>query len=296
MGITGNCAKFLLYAKQQGVSYSSMIMLGRQQMLLNSQESERLATELGVQIDDIKKIEYAEPFFERLGASVVASVDHSQFEGATVIHDLNKPLPENLASKFSAVFDGGTLEHVFNFPQAIKNCMDMLEIGGHFISITPANNFCGHGFYQFSPELFFSLFSEEHGFKTKVVAVSVELPGVPNATWYKIKNPREVKQRVVLTNSNPTTLMVVAEKLKDTKDIQLTPFQSDYAYVWAVHDSISAGKKIESESPWVHYYRKITPEFIKRFVRNVINRKLNQIENIEGLGIVNPNFFTKIEH
>jgi hypothetical protein len=31
-------------------------------------------------------------------------------------------------------------------------------------AVTPANNQMGHGFYQFSPELFFRVFSQENGY------------------------------------------------------------------------------------------------------------------------------------
>ena len=53
------------------------------------------------------------------------------------------------------VIDGGLLEHVFDFPTAIRNCMRMVRQGGHLILNLPVNNFPGHGFYRFSPELVF---------------------------------------------------------------------------------------------------------------------------------------------
>jgi hypothetical protein len=88
----------------------------------------------------------------------VVTLDNSAYEGAAIVIDLNAPLPDALKNRFTAVIDGGCLEHIFNFPQAIKNSMEMLSIGGHFLGITPANNFCGHGFYQFSPGALFSHF------------------------------------------------------------------------------------------------------------------------------------------
>ena len=75
-----------------------------------------------------------------------------------IIADRNDPdaLKSALSGKqFDLVFDGGTLEHVFNFSTALKNCMHMVKPHGRFVSVTLPNNWCGHGFYQFSPELFF---------------------------------------------------------------------------------------------------------------------------------------------
>ena len=47
-----------------------------------------------------------------LGSERLESLDITDFEGATVIHDLNKPVSEELKARFDVVFDGGTLEHV----------------------------------------------------------------------------------------------------------------------------------------------------------------------------------------
>ena len=189
MGITKNCVKFLVHAKNMGVDYSSTVTLGRQQ--LYASESDVLRNLPNIQQLMSAERGFAEPFFSALGARQVDALDYSTYEDANVIHDLNKPLPEHLKGKYSAVFDGGTLEHVFNFPMAIRNCMDLLAIGGHFISITPCNNQCGHGFYQFSPELFYSVFSEDHGFKmiTMILAVDVNKN---TREWYEVVDPRVV--------------------------------------------------------------------------------------------------------
>ena len=99
----------------------------------------------------------------------VSSVDASDYERATHIHDFNQPLPASLANRFSVVHDGGTIEHVFNIPQAFKNCMEMVRVGGHFIQVNVANNYMGHGFWQFCPELIYRIFSRENGFQIKAV-------------------------------------------------------------------------------------------------------------------------------
>ena len=101
---------------------------------------------------------YAEKFFQILGASHITSFDKSDYQVATCLHDMNAPIEGSLKNRFSVVLDSGTLEHVFNFPQAIRNCMEMVKVGGHFIQITVANDFIGHGFYQFTPELMYRVF------------------------------------------------------------------------------------------------------------------------------------------
>jgi 2-polyprenyl-3-methyl-5-hydroxy-6-metoxy-1,4-benzoquinol methylase len=76
----------------------------------------------------------------------VSSIDASDYENATYVHDLNVPIPDHLKGQFDLVDDGGTLEHVFNFPVALRNCMEMVKVGGHLLLNVPTNNFVGHGF------------------------------------------------------------------------------------------------------------------------------------------------------
>ena len=293
MGITSNCAKFLFYARKNGVSFDRSLMLGRQQLYVTPEEIDELRQLFGIQ-DSFKSTDgFAEPLFRTLGAEIIDSIDYSEFEKASIIHDLNTEIPDSSKNKYTLVFDGGTLEHIFNFPVAIKNCMDSLTLGGHFISIAPTNNQCGHGFYQFSPELFFSLLSSRHGFRVKFVYLGVDMPRVGIRDWYQIANPEDVKQRVTFSNDRPAYLMVLAEKISDFSG-QLMPYQSDYKLVWDVHDSIQSNKPLSNETKYIHWYRRYVPTFLKNIVRHVLSKK-GKRKNVSLLGNVNPQFFKKID-
>lgn len=298
MGITKNCSRFLVYARAKGVSYERAIMLGRQVLYVNKDEFidqikhySVASSEMALSLPFEK---FAEPLFSILGATKIDSIDYSDYEGASIIHDLNQHLPQFLQKKYSIVFDGGTLEHVFNFPQAIKNCMDMLEVGGHFLSITPTNNLCGHGFYQFSPELFFSVFSEKHGFVIKLLAIGVERDAEGITEWYEVNDPKTVKRRVTLRNSQPTHIMIIAQKITDTETITLQPIQSDYEMVWEVFSSQKNDIPIKHERKVIYYYRKYMPSFLKQVVRKFVGGS-EVHRDLTGLGIVNPDFFKKME-
>ena len=89
-------------------------------------------------------------------------IDNSPFEGATIIHNMNQPIHRQ---PYDFILDGGTIEHIFNTPQVCENIIHLLNVGGVYLSITPNNNFSGHGMYQFSPEFYLSAFSEEYGMK-----------------------------------------------------------------------------------------------------------------------------------
>jgi hypothetical protein len=203
---------FLYACARRGVDFSRTLMLGRQQLADQS---------------------FAEPFFRKLGAGSVESLDASEFEGATIIADLNKPLPQELRRRFTVVFDGGTLEHVFDIATALRSCLDLVELGGHYIASSPANNWPGHAFYQFSPELIFRSLSTNAGFHIRG-AFAAELRR--HQRWYAIPDPDFVGTRVHWRNHYRTLLVVVARRI-DLIDLStFTPQQSDYQVRWKKHD------------------------------------------------------------
>lgn len=293
MGISANCIKFLNYSKSRGVDFATTLTLGRQQIFLTD-ESRRDLFKLFNNIQLPANGAFAEPLFHLLGANKVNSIDYSDFEEATIIHDLNDRVSQNQLNTYSTIFDGGTLEHVYNFPVAIKNCMDMLKVGGHFVAITPTNNYCGHGFYQFSPELFFALFTSVHGFNLKLVVMVVENKAKNVIDWFEVKDPKSVGGRVTITNSYPTSLMIIAEKINETKSIIVKPFQSDYQSIWDAHQSVKTESGLNVEANWVYYYRRWVPKVIRDIFYKLRNRSKRQI-HVKDLGVVDPTFFEKMD-
>jgi hypothetical protein len=230
MGLDRNGTKLLLYAKSLGVDFGKTIMLGRQGLHVDKKHLQNNLSQFGitnVSAEDILKEEgrYAEPFLRLLGAKEIYSIDASDYESATVIHDMNLPIADKYKKNYGVVIDGGSLEHIFNFPVAIKNCMEMVKIGGYFLGITPANNFFGHGFYQFSPDLYFKVFSPENGFKMEKLIFFIDKK---NPKWYEVKDPDEVKTRVTLCNNYPSYLFVIGKRISDTPIFETTPQQGFY--------------------------------------------------------------------
>lgn len=236
MGLDTNGTRFLLHSRTRGVNFDSTLMIGRQDLHSDKSTRTNLVKEyLEWCVPDAEAIiqqsdsEYAEDLLRCLGAQTIESMDHSSFEGAQICHDLNEAIPDELKSKYHVVLDGGTLEHVFDVRQAYKNCMEMVRPGGHFLAISPSNNFMGHGFYQFSPEFFFEAFSAKNGFRIDQVILFEHRK---NAPWYEVVEPTDIKSRVSLKNSERTYVLVVAELIAEVKPFSSAPQQSDYAAAW----------------------------------------------------------------
>lgn len=239
MGVCIQVMRHLLAAKRDGVSYARTAMIGRQSLHVSiEQVQEAMQHFLGQTLTPTEALTlmgdgFLEGILRALGASRIEAVDYSAYEGATLVHDMNQTLPDEYKGRFTAVIDGGSLEHVFDFPRAVRNCMEMLAVGGHFLGITCANNFMGHGFYQFSPELYYRVFSPENGFRVeKMFVCETHAEG----KWYAVADPEAVGDRVTLVNRQPTFLMVCARKTQDKEVFTRTPLQSDYMAVWKQKD------------------------------------------------------------
>ena len=98
----------------------------------------------------------------KFNALSVQSIDNSNYENATFVQDLNKSWDnDELANqKFNTIIDAGTMEHVFNVPKVLESVAKYCKVGGQIIHIQHYGDYCGHGFYQFSSDLFYSWYSK----------------------------------------------------------------------------------------------------------------------------------------
>lgn len=242
MGLCSASVKFVCAAKSLGVDFTDTLMIGRQNLFPTAVALKRVFSILEIDQDAgdfLLKNSFGEPFFSLLGAKAVTSLDYSSYQDATIIHDMNLPVPNELRGRYSVVYDGGTLEHIFNGPQAFKNCMEMVQVGGHFLQVNTANNLMGHGFWQCGPELIFRAFSEANGYRVEAVLLHEVVPSkgwvCRNSFWYSVSDPDAVRQRVELCNSFPTYICTIAKKIADVEIFRQPPQQSDYVTVWNQH-------------------------------------------------------------
>ena len=145
MGLDNDGTKFLFAAHAAGVSFQNTAMLGRQNFFLPPASCSACSI--------LEKWDYPQPSFSltrmatrknsssSLGAEELLAIDNSNYEGAAIVTDLNVPIAGNLRTDSLPSSTAAVSNYVFNFPQAIKNCMEMLRVGGHYLAVTPANNF-----------------------------------------------------------------------------------------------------------------------------------------------------------
>jgi SAM-dependent methyltransferase len=205
-----------------------------------------------------------------LGASVVDSYDASDYEGATHVADFNLPVS---GEKYDTVIDCGTIEHVFDIAQALRNIAALCAPGGQIIHVSPASNFCGHGFWQISPETFFSFYAERRGFTN----TEVFLADLSNHShWFKVKPPSN-GQRVEVHSSRQLYIMCRTIKEHDSDSpVQ----QSDYVVQWRQEPA--------TPRPWVAWLKQRPMLYRPAYRLRVYGQFLKQ-KYRTGLNAHNPN-------
>jgi hypothetical protein len=119
--------------------------------------------------------------------------------------------------------DFGSIEHIYNLPQVIENIANLLRPEGTAFVVSQANGYAGHGFYQFSPEFFYSVFSEQNGFRDTVVFL-VDLRDIK--LWHLIPEPKRIGGRNDIPQPRAYFIFCLSTKTKDVEKISAQ--QSDY--------------------------------------------------------------------
>lgn len=226
MGIDTHSLQLLRYAREKFGDLGDTISLGRMAVLLGPRAAAKWAgTSRGT---------YAEPMLrQKFGASTVDSIDNSSYEGATIVADFNQPVPDDLAGRYDTVLDFGCTEHVFDVAQSLRNIARLCKSGSRILHAVPSNGFCGHGFYQFSPELFFSWYSADNGFKDTEVFLA-EPCDIHH--WYRVSPPRD-GQRINVRCADELSVLVVT---KHERVVPCNAQQSDYLFTWQSTDGTIA--------------------------------------------------------
>lgn len=172
--------------------------------------------------------EYFEALFKNMGYTVTDSIDNSAYENATIIHNLNLPFLSPRENRYNYVFDGGTIEHIFNCPQVCENIIDMMEVGGIYCSVTVNNNFSGHGIYQFSPEFFLSAFTPKYGME--VLELYLAEVNSDREKWIDVKSFNGWRNNTQINTQNSVYIIAIIRKISDERESLLLSPPNQYSY------------------------------------------------------------------
>jgi len=93
-------------------------------------------------------------FLAMLGVHRVDSIEISDYEDATIVHDLGDATPSSLEGQFDFSYDGRTLDNVFGPVTGVRNVSRPLRHGGRVVRIEHASNDTNSAYPQSSPSWF----------------------------------------------------------------------------------------------------------------------------------------------
>lgn len=167
--------------------------------------------------------------FKMLGAKSVKALDHSDYEGAEIIHDLSKPLPSSLHGIADFIVDGSTLDNTFNPALTIKSFNELLKPGGRILMLNTWSNYAEP--YMIIPPLWYLDYFTLNRFVDCKIYISVYMPeGISNTFCIdKELHLNSTFENYVSTFVSPFEMcsVVFAEKGKDSTSDSY-PIQQQY--------------------------------------------------------------------
>jgi len=219
MGATFHELSFVRYLANKA-PLEDTLTVGRHWMLVNHELAEQI---IGRSFD---KDVYCDTALRALGATDVQTIDNSDYEGARLVADLN--LPFESKKKFNTILDFGSLEHIWNIPNALGVISSLLSVGGRIVHVLPANNLAGHGFWQFCSDLFYEIYSPAFGFEdTEVYYAS----SFDHQNWYRVK-ASQLGERKEFISIEPIIIIVSTRKVRSDTKIGESFSQPFYRKSW----------------------------------------------------------------
>ncbi|HBS51283.1 MAG TPA: hypothetical protein DEA05_14915 [Rhodobacteraceae bacterium] len=259
MGVGPGSFQLLVDLSRRMAPAQRGLMLGRQAFRLG-QGAKRSVTDpaiyqrildkagISLKAESLKQDDhFAETMFTALGFGEMESLDYSDYQGATHVWDLNRPVPEAWHGRYDFIFDGGTLEHVFNIPQAFANVFHMLAPGGVFAGANPYNGYPSHGMYQFAPELIWTYW--KHGCACEVI--ECKALGREGKYLRDLPDPAELGGRLPIRLGSPLrgrmpsgqVLLWYAVRKGEGAHLPEDVLQSDYVATWTETETNAPSRK-----------------------------------------------------
>jgi len=159
--------------------------------------------------------------------------DFTHYEGSEIKHDFNYEIPAEYHNKFDLIIDNGTIEHIFNLPQALINVKKMLKLQGVVFHVGPMI-MPNHGFYSYNPTLFAD-FYEANGFSIEDLIMrgnynfegrqeTATISGIPKYDRFSLPSVLREQPALAVLEWNLLVLAMKKQEISDT----IWPIQHKY--------------------------------------------------------------------
>lgn len=172
---------------------------------------------------------HASTLFEAFGITEYLDLDKFDSDNPALRHDLNEPIPAGLEGRFGMVFDGGTIEHIFDMRQVMANIVRMLHPRGCVVHI--ASFSMDHGLYALSPGFFFDYYGANGFGEFECFIMEADFSDITR-TYARRKRYLEYRYGMNLEgllDMNKEILVFFAARKLDAVPVPVVPTQGAYA-------------------------------------------------------------------
>jgi hypothetical protein len=163
-------------------------------------------------------------------------LDHSDYEGAEIVHDLREPLPQRLSEITDFLVDGSTLDNVFTPSTVLQNYAKLLRPGGRLVLLNAFSSYDTP--YAIMPPLWYLDYFVINGFAdAKVYIVVFPGQGEDNVFYVDVNFLQQAKRSMGrFCGPHHMVTVVMAEKGPSSTTDRM-PIQQDYRSQeeWAVY-------------------------------------------------------------
>ncbi len=258
MGISKEFAEVILSSCKFNPFSGQAFVVGRQTILLTEDELLELASKYGVKvslkdlvIDDTTKASFGHnyitdrSFMKLCGVSNLQSIDVSDYEGATIVHDLNKEIPLYLKNCADLIIDGSTLDNVFDPVMVLKNLSKMLKPGGRLFSCNMGSNYNCPYFIP-TPSWFYDYFVVNNFFDVNVYVVVYSVYGT-NVFILNDQTEIPTPPHFLPNLTTEHMMVIIVEVTKGTETAtEVIPIQQQYRSFTDNTKFVRNAKKISS--------------------------------------------------
>jgi SAM-dependent methyltransferase len=212
-------------------------------------------------------------FFQLLGVPGIRALDHSDYEGAEIIHDLNKPIPSEFENTADFILDGSTLDNLFSPSTAIQSVARMLRPGGRFLAVN-MGSVHSNPYTVMTPYWFMDFFSLNRFSDCRVYVTTHGDRGELNVY---ATDPTD-RLGLAFVPIEVTGITVFAEKGTDSTWNEI-PSQRYYSGVAEIDTRVEVGRRFSgSGRPELLFSIRPKPFRLRRVLMNVLRDENSTVE------------------
>ncbi len=193
-----------------------------------------------------------ESFFSMFGNVNYNTLDVSSYEKASIVHNLNQPIPKELEGQFDYIIDGGTFDHLFDLRTCFENVTKLLKPGGRIFQWNGASNYANAGYLSFSADFFYDYYTLNHFDDCQVFFAISHSMGAQNWYLYEFQPPKGVAGYPSFCPSYMYVMTIVLAKKGVNSTFDRMPVQLQYRDEPLKAEYMKNSAKFTKNSSYLH--------------------------------------------